>query len=318
MKNHGRSVDLSKGHDCNHILYDSLVQSIQTLQNSRYGKGNKKRLTVIQSALKQAKALFVSEDNQNNEETAKSNTFISFRNIEQTEQVPKILEEFMNDFETQCLEKNGASAKNYSLFAVTLLKIIKTLDADKKRGLLSAHAINILNKMFVKYPIEYSKRAIRDPLGLVFVITELAIDAERNLSRPYEFDITILLQIAPLMQRYHMEFDNALLQIMEEFNKMPKFRLTVLIGERHKEIVKKFLQHAIIQLPLENKIVRAKNIIEKIIYEKNDSITLEHYNMLKLCYNDKELCPYLAQIAKTKNKTERRFANTILDEISKL
>ena len=304
--------------DYNHVLYDSLVQSIHALQNSKYGKGNKKRLTVIQSALKQANPLFVSEDSPNNEKTTKSNTMISFRHIEQADQIPKILEEFMNDFEIQCLEKNGASAKNYSLFSVTLLKIIKTLDADKKRGLLSAHAINVLNKMFVKYPVEYKKSAIRDPLGLVFVITELALDAERNLSRPYEFDTPILLQIAQLMQRYHMKFDNALLQIIDEFNKMPKFRLTVSIGERHKEIVKKFLQYGIIQLPLENKIARAKNILEKIIYEKNDSIALEYYNMLKLCYNDKDLCPHLAQIAKTKNRTERRFANTILDEVSKL
>lgn len=298
-------------------MYDLLVQSIHLLQNSKYGKGNKKRLTVIQSALKQANPLFVSE-NQNNEITTQSNSMISFRNIDQTEQIPKILEEFMNDFENQCLKKNGASAKNYSIFSVTLLKIIKTLDADKKRGLLSAHAINVLNKMFVKYPVEYKKRAIRDPLGLVFVITELAIDAERNLSRPYEFDITLLFQIAPLMQRYHMEFDNALLQIIDEFNKMPKFRLTVSIGERHKEIVQKFLQYGISQLPLENKIARAKNILEKIIYENNDSVALEHYNMLKLCYADKELRPHLAQIAKTKNSTDRRFANTILDEVSKL
>ena len=298
-------------------MYESLVISIQALQNSKYGKGNKKRLTAIQSALKQANPLFVSEDSQKNE-IIKTNKVISFRNIEQSEQIPKILEEFMNDFEIECLEKNRTSAKNYSLFSVTLLKIIKTLDADKKRGLLSAHAINVLNKMFVKYPVEYRKRAIRDPLGLVFVITELAIDTERNLSRPYEFDMTILRQIAPLMQRYHMEFDNALSQIIDEFNKMPKFRLTVSIGERHKEIVKKFLEYGIIQLSLENKIARAKNIIEKIIYEKNDSKALEHYNMLKLCYNDKELCPHLTQIAKTKNRTERRFANTILDEVSKL
>ena len=199
-----------KKDDRNHILYDSLIQSIHVLQKSKYGKGNKKRLTVIQSALKQANPLFVSEDNQNNEKTAKSNKIISCRNIEQAEQIPKILEEFMKDFEIQCLGKNGASAKNYSLFSVTLLKIIKTLDADKKRGLLSAHVINVLSKMFVKYPVIYKKIAIRDPLGLVFVLTELTLDAERNLSRPYEFDITILRQIVPLMQRYHMKFDNAL------------------------------------------------------------------------------------------------------------
>ena len=307
-----------KRDDRNHILYDSLIQSIHVLQKSKYGKGNKKRLTVIQSALKQANPLFVSEDNQNNEKTAKSNKIIGFRNIEQPEQIPKILEEFMKDFEIQCLEKNGASAKNYSLFSVTLLKIIKTLDADKKRGLLSAHVINVLSKMFVKYPVIYKKIAIRDPLGLVFVLTELTLDAERNLSRPYEFDITILRQIVPLMQRYHMKFDNALLQIMDEFNKMPKFRLTVSIGERHKELIKKFLQYGIIQLPLENKIARAKNIIEKILNEKDDTIALEYYNVLKLCYNDKELCPHLAQIAKSKNNTDRRFTNTILDEVSKL
>lgn len=300
----------------NYVLYDSLVQSIQALQKSKYGTGNKNRLKVIQSSLKQASPLFVSENNQNNE--TKSNTLISFRHIEKEEQIPKILEEFMNDFEVQCLQKDGASAKNYSLFSVTILKIIKTLDSDKKRGLLSAHCINVLNKMFVKYPVEYKKIAIRDPLSLVFVIIELAIDTERNLLRPYEFDMTILRQLAPLMQRYHMKFDNSLLQIMDEFNKMPKFRLTVSIGERHRELVKKFLEYGISQLPLDDKIARAKNIIEKIIYEKNDSVALEHYNMLKLCYNDKELCPHLAQIAKTKNRTDRRFANTILDEVSKL
>lgn len=299
-------------------MHDSLVQSIQALQKSKYGKGNKKRLTAIQSALKLANPLFVSEDNSNDNQSLTPIKLISFRNIEQTEHIPKILDEFANNFETQCLEKNGASAKNYSLFSVTLLKIIKTLDADKKRGLLSAHAINILDKMFVNHPVEYKKRAFRDPLGFVFVIIELVIDAERNLSKPYEFDEIMLRQISPLMQRYHMEYDNALLQIIAEFNKMPKFRLTVSIGDRHKEIVETFLQYGLVQLSLENKISRADNLLDKIISETNDSVALEDYNMLKLCYVDKEFCPHLAQIAKTKNRPKHRFTDTILDEISKL
>ncbi len=296
-------------------MYDLLVESIKALQKSKYGKGNKKRLTAIQSALKLAKSLFELKDNSKIEPLP---PLISFRSIEQTEQIPKILDEFMNDFEIQCLQKNGATAKNYSLFSVTLLKIIKTLEADKKRGLLSAHAINVINKMFVKHPVEYNKRAIRDPLALVFVITELAMDAERNLSQPYEFDITIPLQLAPFMQKYHMDYDNALLEIIEEFNKMPKFRLTVLINQRYKEIVTKFLQFGICKLSLEDKLSRAKNLLEKITHEKNDSISLEHYNVLKLCFTDKELAPHLAKIAKEISKTDRRFANTILDEVSKL
>ena len=296
-------------------MHDLLVQSIKALQKSKYGKGNKSKLTSIQSALKLANPLFTSTNEQNNE---KSKKIINFRNIAQTEQIPKILDEFANNFEIQCLVNDGASAKNYSLFSVTLLKIIKTLDADKKRGLLSAHAINILNKMFVKYPVEYKKIEIRDPLRFAFVITELVVDSERNLSKNYEFDVILLRQIVPLMQRYYMKYDNALLQIIDEFNKMSKFRLTVSIGDRHKEIVKTFLQYGMTQLPLKNKMSRAKNIIENIIYEKNDSVTLEYYNLLKLCFIDKELCPHLAQIVKTQNKAERRFANTILDEILNL
>jgi len=303
-----------KKRGCNSSLHDSLIQSIQTLKKSKYGKGNKSKLTSIQSALKLANPLFASTINSDNTKHKVNN----FRNIEQEDQIPKILDEFANNFEIQCLEKNGASAKNYSLFSVTLLKIIKTLNANKKRGLLSAHGINILNKMFVKHPVEYKKIEIRDPLRFVFVIIELVIDAEQNLSKNYEFDIILLRQIMPLMQRYHMKYDNALLQITDEFNKMSKFRLTVSIGERHQEIVKIFLQYALIQLPLEDKISRAKNIIEKIISEENDSVVLAYYNLLKLCFNDKELRPHLIKIAKTKNRIGRRFANTILDEVSKL
>ncbi len=299
---------------CNNSLHDSLIQSIQILQKSKYGKGNKSKLTSIQSALKLANSLFTSTTNSGN---TKYKT-IHFRNMEQVEQIPRILDEFANNFETQCLEKNGASAKNYSLFSVTLLKIIKTLNADKKRGLLSAHGINILNNMFVEHPVEYKKIEIRDPLRFFFVIIELVIDAEQNLSKNYEFDIILLRQIVPLMQRYHMKYDNALLQINDEFNKMSKFRLTVSIGERHKEIVQIFLQYGMSQLPLEDKISRAKNIIGKIICEDTDSVALEYYNLLKLCFNDNELCPHLANIAKTKNHTGRRFVNTILDEVSKL
>ena len=303
-----------KKRGCNSSLHDSLIQSIQTLKKSKYGKGNKSKLTSIQSALKLANPLFASTINSDNTKHKVNN----FRNIEQEDQIPKILDEFANNFEIQCLEKNGASAKNYSLFSVTLLKIIKTLNADKKRGLLSAHGINILNKMFVKHPVEYKKIEIRDPLRFVFVIIELVIDAEQNLSKNYEFDIILLRQIMPLMQRYHMKYDNALLQITDEFNKMSKFRLTVSIGERHQEIVKIFLQYALIQLSLEDKISRAKNILEKIISEENDSVVLAYYNLLKLCFNDKELRPHLVKIAKTKNRIGRRFANTILDEVSKL
>ena len=298
-------------------MYNSLILSIQSLQKSKYGKGNKKKLSAIMHALNRANSIFISE-----EKTIKSNPDslkqINFRNVTSDEQVPRILDEFMDDFEKECLEKNNGNAKFFSLFSITSYKIIRTLDSGKKRGLLSAHALNRLNKMFVKHPVKYSKQAIRDPLGLVFVITELAIDIEKNISIPYEFDQTILDQIVPLMQRYYIQFDDTVGKILNEFCNMPKFKLVIEIGEKHKALIQKFLDYSIAKLPLEIRIEKAKSILQKIVNEDVDSIALGYYENLKLTFSDKELCPHLSKIAKKMPKTSRRFANTILEEVSQL
>ena len=57
------------------------------------------------------------------------------------------------------------------------------------------------------------------------------------------------------------------------------------------------------QLPLEEKISRVTDIVEKIISKDDDTVALEYYNMLKLCFDDKELCPHLAKIGKSEVQT---------------
>jgi hypothetical protein len=299
------------------MLYESLVLSIQNLQKSKYGKGNKKKLAAIMHALNRARSLFYS-DQQNLDIDSSSIKQINFRNIKPEEQIQKILDEFMDDFEKQCLGKNNGSAKNYSLFAVTSYKIIRTLNEGNKRGLLSAHAINRLNKMFVKYPVKYGVQAIRDPLGLIFVITELAIDIEKNLGKQFEFDEILLRQIMPFIQRYYIQSENPFIGILNEISSMPKFKLTIQIGDNHKKFVKKFLDYGIIRIPLEDKINKAKFLLEKIINEEDDTISLEYYNTLKITFADSQLRPHLAKIAKSMPRSNRRFATTILEEISML
>lgn len=295
------------------VLYESLILSIQTLQKSKYGKGNKKKLSAILHALNRASPIFANKKLNENSVVKQ----ISFRNISVQDQVPKILDEFMDDFEKECLDEQKGNAKNYSVFAVTCYKIIRTLDSGKPRGLLSAHTLNRLNKMFVKHSVKYSKQAIHDPLGLLFVITELAIDIDKNLSIPYKFDETILDQMIPLMQRYYIQYPDSMNQILNEFSNMPKFKLVVEIGDSHKQLIKTFLEISIAKLPIDMKIERAKSILEKIISEETDSIALGYYENLQLTFSDKELRPYLSKIAKDYSKTNRRFANTVLEEISK-
>lgn len=271
--------------------------------------GNRLHLRSVLRALKQAAPLFLSDPP--NTELQQ----ISFRNIEPENQIPRILDEFIDDFE-RTLQANS-SAKNYSLFSMTALKIIKTLDEGNKRGLASMHVINRLEKMFVKYPFKHNKQATLDPLGTIFATIEMILESEKNLCIAYKFDKTILDQFTQFMQRYYLRFDDSLGKILGDIEKMPKSRLTVTLDQNYRTILEKIFQYSITYLSHEDKIKKAKELLEKITQQKEDSEALKLYNVLKLAYEDKDVRSEIASFARSMNKTEKRFSNTILDELSR-
>jgi len=289
-------------------VYQSLIQSISILLKSKYSKGNRLHLRFVLSALKQAAPLFSSDSSSTEQQQ------ISFRNIEPQDQIPLILEEFISDFE-RSLAVNS-SAKNYSLFSITALKIIKIFEDGNKRGLAAMHVINRLEKMFLKYPFKHGKQAIRDPLGTVFATVEMILESEKNLGIAYKFDKTILDQFAQFMQKYYLKFDDSIGKILDDMTAMPKSRLTVTLGQYYRVILEKIFQYGILLLPRDAKIKKAKELLENIINQKEDSEALKLYNVLKLAYTDKDIQSEIALFARSINRTEKRFVNTILDEIS--
>ncbi|MBM2852040.1 MAG: hypothetical protein HW420_587 [Candidatus Nitrosotenuis sp.] len=289
-------------------MYEFLIQSISSLLKSKYSKGNRLHLRSVLCALKQAKPLYLSDPS--NVEPQQ----ISFRNIKPEDQIPRIFEGFIDDFE-RSLAVNS-SAKNYSLFSIISLKIIKTVGEGNKRGLAAMHVINRLEKMFLKYPFKHSRQATLYPLGMVFAIMEIILESEKNLSVAYKFDKTILDQFAQLMQQYYLKFDDPIGKILDDISGMPKSRLTVTLGQNHMVILEKIFQHGITALPQEVKIKKAKKLLEKIIHQKEDSEAVKLYNVLKLAYADKDIRFELASFARSISKTEKRFKNTILDEMS--
>jgi len=284
------------------------MQSIVILLKSKYSKGNRLHLRTVLSALKQAKPLFLSDPSNVEQQQ------ISFRNIKPEDQIPLIFEEFMNDFE-RSLAINS-STKNYSIFSISSLKIIKTFDEGNKRGLIAMRMINRLEKMFLKYPFKHSKQATWDPLGTVFAIIEAIVESEKNLGIAYKFEKTILDQFAQFIQQYYLKYDDSIGKIVDDMSKMPKSRLIVTLDQNHRAVLEKIFQYGIASLPQEVKIKKAKELLQKIVNQKEDSKTLKLYNVLKLAYADKDIRFELASFAKSINKTEKRFTNTILDEIS--
>jgi len=290
-------------------VYKLLVESISSLLKSKYSRGNRLHLRSVLSALKQAAPLFLSDPP--NSELQQ----ISFRNIESEDQIPKILDEFIDDFE-RTLPINS-STKNYSLFSMTALKIIKALDAGNKRGLASMHVINRLEKMFLKHPFKHSKQSTLDPLGTIFSTIEMILESEKNLGIAYKFDKIILDQFSQFMQRYYLRFDDSLGKILDDIEKMPKSRLTVTIDQNYRTILEKIFQYGIASLPQEDKIKKAKELLKKITQQKEDSEALKLYNVLKLVCDDNDVKSEIAPFARSINKTEKRFSNTILDELSR-
>jgi hypothetical protein len=290
-------------------VYKLLIQSTSNLLKSKYSKGNRLHLRSVLGALKQAAPLFSSDSSNMVQQQ------ISFRNIEPEDQISQILEEFICDFE-RSLAVNS-SAKNYSLFSITSLKIIKTLDEGNKRGLVAMHVINRLEKMFLKYPFKHGKQATRDPLGTIFATIEIILESEKNLGIVYKFDKTILDQFAQIMQKYYLKFDDPIGKILDDISDMPKSRLTVILGQDYRTILEKIFQHGVSALPQEVKIKKAKELLEKIINQEKDSEILKLYNILKLVCADVDVQFEISSFARSMNKTEKRFTNTILDEISR-
>jgi len=240
--------------------------------------------------------------------------------MKEQEKILKIIEEFIDEFETHSLPY-VVSVKNYLLFLLIVLKILRKLKTGYKRSLHSANTLSRLNRMFSKYPVDYKRRATKDPLGLLFLVTELIIEAGRGLAVPYKLDETTSYQFVPLVTKYCMDSENPLQEIIMDISDMPKFRLPVVIDENHKEIIAKIFQHCLSKLPLKLRVEKTTRLLEKITLEKNDSLALTDYNALKLFFEkDNEIRTHLSKIAKeARYQTgHRTFVKGIIEELARL
>ena len=303
-------------------MSEDLIKSVEISIKSN--KRGAKQLNNILNILKQGKTLFLS--NQNIEKPDQDELKVSvsdknrldLRKMDKLERILKIIERFTNEFEAKSLP-NNVSVKNYLLFLLVVLKISRKMKTGYKRSLVFAHTLSRLNQMFVNYPLNYNKRATKDPLGLLFLITESALEAGRNLKFPYKFDDVTLSQFIPLMTKYCLDSDNPLHEIVKTLSGMPKFRISVTIGESHQKIIGNILQHCFPKMPLRTRIETVTKLLSKITLEQNDSVVLSHYNTLKLCIEkDGELRTRVSKMVKTEiGKTKyRRFVNGILEELA--
>jgi hypothetical protein len=240
--------------------------------------------------------------------------------MDEQEKIINIVEEFINEFEKNSLP-DSVSVENYVFFLLIILKILRKLKTGYQRSLHAAHALSRLNQMFAKYPVHYNRRTTRDPLKLLFLVTELILEAGRGLEFPYKLDETTSYQFVPLVTKYCIDSENPLQETITDISGMPKFRLPVVIDENHKEIIAKIFQHCLPLIPTKIRIEKTTRLLEKITLEKNDFLALTDYNTLKLFFEkDNDIRSNLSKIAKAERERtgHRAFVKGILEELAGL
>ncbi len=236
------------------------------------------------------------------------------------EKILKVIDEFIDEFESNSLP-HSVSVKNYLLFLLIVLKILRKLKANYQRSLHAAHTLSRLNQMLSKYPVDYKRRETKDPMGLLFVVAQLVIEAGNDLKFPYKLDQTMSQQFVPLVTKYCMNSENPLQEIMYDISEMPKFRLPIIIDQSHKEIIVKIFEVCLPKVPVKIRVDRTTKLLDKILQEENDSVVLTYYNTLKLFFEkDNEIKIHLSKIAKKDMlKTGQRvFVKGIIEEIRNL
>ena len=309
-------------------MSENLIKSVEeSIKTSK--KGGIQRLNYALNLLKQdGRTLFPSEQErllpvqsevfEKASDGSRKKIIITKATGEQ-ERILKIIDDFIDEFEIYSLPYR-VSVKNYLVFLLIVLKILRKLKTSYQQSLYAAHTLSRVNQMLTKYPVDYKKTSTREPLGLLFIITQLVIEAGRNLESPYKLDETMSQQFVPLVTRFCVNSENPLQEIIIDITEMPKFRLPIIIDQTHKDVIAKIFGHCLPKIPLKIRIDRASKLLEKITLEKNDSAVLTYYNTLKLFFEDRDVRNNLSRIAKNEiGKTEHRtFVRGIIEELARL
>jgi hypothetical protein len=305
-------------------LSEDLIKSVEEIATSRKRSGIG-QLEYIISVLKQGSPIFLNVKNKGilmageiSDSSTRSEGRLDLHRMDRQERILRVLERFTNEFEALALPLN-VTIKEYVLFLVVCLKLARKLKEGQQKSLIIAQTLAKVNKMFVSHPIQHGKRTINDPLELLFLVTELTIEASKSLESSYELDDITKSQFVTLMEKYCTDSDNPLLDLVKDMSDIPKFRLNIIVGPEHQNLVGDILRYCFPKIPLKIRIDTVRKLLGKIASGENDAAVLTHYNTMKLMLSgDDDLVGEMSklanqEIAKTRHN---RFVGGILDELA--
>lgn len=305
-------------------MSEDLINSIEDLVKSRKRSGIG-QLEYILGVLKQGSPIFLNVQNKGilmageiTDSSTRSEGRLDLHRMDKQERILRVLERFTNEFEALALPLD-VTIKEYVLFLVVCLKLARKLKDGQQKSLVFAQTLAKINRMFVIHPVQYSKRAIHDPLELLFLVTEFTIEASKNLEFSYELDDVTKAQFVPLVEKYCADSESPLLDLSKDMSDIPKFRLNIVVGPEHQDLVGGILKYCFTKIPIKIRVDTMKKLLGRIISGENDAAVLTHYNTLKLILSgDDGLAHEMSKLANQEIAKTRynRFVGGILNELS--
>lgn len=299
-------------------MSEELIESVKEITKSRNRRGIG-QIEYIITTLEQASPIFANVQKKGviaAGEISNLSKGLDLRKMDKQEQIVKVLERFQNEFKILVLPLT-VTIKEYVLFLVVCLKLVRRLKDGRQKSLYFAETLAALNSMFVRNPVQYNKRALKEPLELLFLVTEFVNQATRGLESPYVLDEIIMSQFVTLMTKYCTDSKNPLLEIVKDVSEIPKFRLDIPIGREHTKTIENILQYCFPKISLQIRIETVRRLLDLITNGKNDSDVLMHYDALKmLASKQDDLREPISELvnAQIKNK-HNRFVSGILEEL---
>jgi hypothetical protein len=306
-------------------LSEDLIKSIEELTQSRKRSGIG-QLEYMLSTLKQGSPIFSNVQDKGvlmagaiTDRSTRSEGRLDLRRMDKQERILKVLERFTHEFEALALPLN-VTIKEYVLFMIVCLKLARKLKDGPQKSLVFAQTLAKVNQMFVSHPVRYTKRAINNPLELLFLVAEFTIEASKSLESSYILDDITKAQFVTLIERYCTDSESPFLDLIKDLSDVPKFRLNITVGQEHQKIVSDIVRYCFQKIPYSAKIDVVKKLVAKITSGEDDAMVLAHYNTLKLMIHDNELIGEISKIANQEIAKNRynRFVGGILIELSAL
>jgi len=227
----------------------------------------------------------------------------------------EIITSLMKKFEKEIILGKTHTMK-YLIYLTLELKILRTMQQGKDRGLSSVHVISGLNRMIASDQ-NFTNIEDKEKLEIAFLLSELALDVQKNRGHVHKFDDEGILAGLQTIFVNAMKEENPMQVFIKNLETTEKYGFSENITEEHYKVFKGFFQQTLLRISIDQRIEMIKNIIEKIETETGYQKISNCFETLKFFLEiDSELRNKIEQgISLIKNEQNK---NAIKEMISNL